>query len=123
MASVAEVQAGVEEARQLLLKRFIRCAEAGKLNTTPDEAAQTLIADCVGVSLCLLSQPDTFSDPRLSRRVRDAVLRGLLVGAAGPAADQQTEVLKSVALQLASQALRPLGTFARFLVDRMTRAR
>jgi hypothetical protein len=30
-------------ARQLFLERFIRCAEAGRLNTTPDEAAQAKI--------------------------------------------------------------------------------
>ena len=42
--ALADVPAGVEEARLLLLKRMVRCAEAGRLNTTPDEAAQILMS-------------------------------------------------------------------------------
>ena len=77
--SLAEVPGGVEESRQLLVKRFIRCAEAGRLNTTPDQAAQSFMAACLGVEMGLLAQPATFDDPDLSRRVRDAVVRDLIV--------------------------------------------
>src|ERR1700754_489761 len=60
--SLAEVPAGVEEARQLLIEWFVKCAEAGRLNTTPEDGAQAMMAACVGVNLCLLSQPATFND-------------------------------------------------------------
>jgi hypothetical protein len=94
------VPAGVEEARQLLLVRMVRCVEAGKLNTSPDEAAQIMMAACIGVALSLITQPNTFSHPDLSHRVRDAVLRELLVEA--PTADRHGDALKSTALQMAA---------------------
>ncbi len=94
-----EVPAGVEEARQLLLVRMVRCAEVGRLNTTPDEAAQIMMAACTGVALSLISAPDNFTHPALSHRVRDAVLRELVVGAA--TADRNDDTVKSVALQMA----------------------
>lgn len=100
--SLAVVPAGVEDARQLLLEKFVRCAEAGRLNTTPDEAAQVMMSACVGVNLCLLSQPDTFNDPKLSARVRDATLSALLVDPHLPTVDQQSAMLKTVALQCAA---------------------
>jgi AcrR family transcriptional regulator len=100
--SLAEVPAGVEEARQLLVKRLIRCAEAGKLNTTPDDAAQVLMAACLGVEMSLLSQPSTFSHPGVSDRVRDAVLRDLLVTGKASGRDRQPDRLKIVALQMAA---------------------
>jgi AcrR family transcriptional regulator len=100
--SLAEVPAGVEEARQLLIERFVRCAEAGRLNTTPDEAAQVMMAACVGVNLCLLSLPDTFNDPKLSTRVRDPILSSLVTDPHVSSVDQQTVTLKTVALQCAA---------------------
>jgi AcrR family transcriptional regulator len=94
------VPSGVEEARKLLVKRLIRCAEVGRLNTTPDEAAQIMMAACTGVALSLITQPQTFSHPALSHRVRDAVLRELLVDAGTE--DRNGNGLKSVALQMAA---------------------
>jgi AcrR family transcriptional regulator len=94
------VPAGVTEARLLLLERLVRCAEVGRLNTTPDEAAQIMMAACTGVALSLITQPDTFSHPALSHRVRDAVLREMLVDASAPANNDKG--LKSVALQMAT---------------------
>lgn len=96
------VPAGVEKARELLLQRFVRCAEAGQLNTTPDNAAQAMMASAAGVCLCLLSQPAGFDDPELSRRVRDAALAGLLVKKPAPAPKSTTGRLEAVALQLAA---------------------
>jgi AcrR family transcriptional regulator len=101
--SMAEVPAGVDEARRLLVKRFVRCAAAGRLNTTPDEAAQAMMAACVGVNLCLLAQPAVYHDPDLSHRVRDAVIGGLLVDAGARAAvDPKADTLKTAALQMAA---------------------
>jgi len=39
--SLPGVQAAAEEARRLLCNRLVRCAEAGKLKTKPDEESQT----------------------------------------------------------------------------------
>jgi len=94
------VPVGVERARELLLLRFVRCAEAGQLTTTPDNAAQAMMAAAAGVCLCLLSQPAGFDDPELSRRVRDAVLAGLLMKKA--ASKSTAGRLETVALQLAA---------------------
>jgi AcrR family transcriptional regulator len=100
--SLAQVPAGVDEARQVLVERFVRCAAAGRLNTAPDQATQTMMAACVGVNLCLLSQPATYSDPDLSRRVRDAVLGGLVIDTGSRARGPKTKTLKAVALQMAA---------------------
>ena len=98
--ALTEVPAGVDEGRQLLLVRFVRCAEAGKLNTNPDEAAQIMMAACIGVSLSLITQPNTFTYPDLSDRVRDAVLGEMLVEA--PTANRHGDALKTAALQMAA---------------------
>ncbi len=100
--SLAEVPAAAEEARQLLLDRMIRCAEAGRLRVAPNEASQAFMAACVGVTLSLLSQPGTYNDPALSRRVRDAVLGDLVVDVESPPVDQQGRPAQPVALQLAA---------------------
>jgi AcrR family transcriptional regulator len=101
--SLTEVPAAVDEARLLLVKRFVRCAAAGKLNTTPDEAAQAMMAACVGVNLSVLAHPATYFDPQLSRRVRDVVVGGLLVDTGARAArDPTANTLKTVALQMAT---------------------
>jgi AcrR family transcriptional regulator len=49
--SLSEVPGGVEEGRRLLIERMVRCAEVGRLNTSPDRAAQAMMAACVGVNL------------------------------------------------------------------------
>jgi AcrR family transcriptional regulator len=44
--ALAEVPASFEESRQLLVMRLERCAEIGRLNTTPEVAAQIMMASC-----------------------------------------------------------------------------
>jgi AcrR family transcriptional regulator len=100
--SLSEVPGGVEEGRRLLIERLVRCAEAGRLNTTPDRAAQAFMAAGVGVNLSILSQPATYGDAALARRVGDAVIRGLLTESTAPAPDQPIDALRSAALQLAA---------------------
>jgi AcrR family transcriptional regulator len=100
--SLAEVPRGVEEGRRLLIERLVRCAQAGRLNTTPDRAAQAMMAAGVGVNLSVLSQPATYGDVALARRVGNAVIRGLLTKPTAPAADQQTDALRTAALQVAA---------------------
>jgi len=99
--ALEEVPAGVEQARQLFLERLVRCAEAGRLTTTPDEAAQVMMTACTGVAISLISQPAVYGDPALSRRVRDAVLQELLVDIV-PASGHVDDTLNSVALQMAA---------------------
>jgi AcrR family transcriptional regulator len=99
----AELPAAAEEARLLLCERLERCAVVGKLSTTPELAAQMFMAACSGVTLNLLTQADIYDDPDLSTRVRDVVLRGLVVGEKTvPTTDQPTAPLKHVALQMAA---------------------
>jgi AcrR family transcriptional regulator len=94
------VPAGVTEARLLLLERLVRCAEAGRLNTAPDEAAQIMAAACTGVALSLITQPESFSNPAVSHRVRDAVIRDMLVDSG--ARHENDRTVKSAALQMAT---------------------
>jgi AcrR family transcriptional regulator len=100
--SLSEVPRGVEEGRQLLIERLVRCAEAGRLNTTPDRAAQAFMAAGVGVNLSVLSQPATYTDARLAHRVGAAVIGGLLTEPTAAAANQRTDALKAAALQVSA---------------------
>lgn len=107
--SLAEVPAAAEETRQLLYDRLTRCAEAGKLKMSPDEAAQAIMAACIGVALNVLSQPAIYSDAGLSARVRDAVLHEVVLGAAAKPTKKRTPQVRPVALQLAA-LIRRTGT-------------
>jgi AcrR family transcriptional regulator len=98
--ALATVPPGVEKARQLLVDRLVRCAEVGRLTMTPDQAAQVMMAAATGVALSLISQPSIFSDPVLSRRVRDSVLGELVAQTVPP--DRRRDPVKSVALQMAA---------------------
>jgi AcrR family transcriptional regulator len=100
--SLSAVPGGVEEGRQLLIERFVRCAEAGRLNTTPDQAAQAMMAACVGINLSVLSQPAIYGDAGLSRRVRNAVIRGLLADTTMLTAVRPADALTTTALQTAA---------------------
>jgi AcrR family transcriptional regulator len=100
--SLAEVPRGLEEGRRLLIERLVRCAEVGRLNTTPDRAAQAMMAACVGINLSVLSQPATYTDASLAHRVGAAVIGGLLTEPTAPAADQRTDPLRTAALQVAA---------------------
>ena len=56
----------------------------------------------VGVNLSVLSQPATYGDAALARRVGAAVIGGLLTRPTASAAVQQTDALKTAALQVAA---------------------
>lgn len=66
------------EAYRLLTVVLERCAAAGRLKVSTDVAAQMIMTANVGVSLLTISQPDTYRDPELPRRVRDAVHAAVL---------------------------------------------
>lgn len=108
--SLTAVPPAAEAARLLLCDRLDRCAQAGRLKVTPDIAAQTMMAACVGVTLSLLSQPETYNDRGLSARVRDAVIHGLLIDSVGRRRDSQTDPVQNAALQMAALLRRKTTT-------------
>jgi AcrR family transcriptional regulator len=76
--SLTDVPNAAQDALALLRAVLDRCAEAGRLQIAPGAAAQTIMAANVGVALSLITQPRTYSDPTLSRRVRDALFASVL---------------------------------------------
>ena len=72
------------EAFRLLSVTLERCAAAGRLKVSVDLAAQMIMTANVGVALLTISQPRTYHDPDLSRRVRDAVHAAVLATPADP---------------------------------------
>ncbi|MFJ9030170.1 TetR/AcrR family transcriptional regulator [Streptomyces sp. NPDC102274] len=61
------------ETHQILTRDLERAAAQGKLRLSPELAAQMVMSANVGVALMLVARPTTFTDPDMSRRVRDAV--------------------------------------------------
>ncbi|MGP4014525.1 TetR/AcrR family transcriptional regulator [Saccharopolyspora sp. 5N708] len=101
--SFAAVPAAAQEALRLLREVLVRCAEVGKLRVAPDVAAQAIMSANIGVALNLVSQPETYADPDLSDRVRDAVHDSLLVNTERPAKAASGDGVSTAALQLAAQ--------------------
>jgi AcrR family transcriptional regulator len=77
--SFATVPSAAQEAMRLLREVLDRCAAAGALRVGPEEAAQMIMSANIGVALNLVTQPENYPDPELSRRVRDAVHAAVLV--------------------------------------------
>jgi AcrR family transcriptional regulator len=73
--------AAAAEAHGLLVQVLERCAAAGRLRISPQAAAQAVMSANVGVALMLVTRPGTYTDPDLSRRVRDAVHADILIPA------------------------------------------
>jgi len=71
------------EAFRLLSVVLERCAAAGRLKVSTDVAAQMIMTANVGVALLTISQPSTYTDPELPRRVRDAVHTAVLADPTG----------------------------------------
>lgn len=98
------VPAAAGEALRLLREVLERCAAAGRLRVEPDVAAQAIMSANVGVALALVTQPQAYGDPGLSRRVRDAVHAQVL--AAGDREDDDApddgRRTAAVSLQLAA---------------------
>ncbi|NYH54890.1 AcrR family transcriptional regulator [Nocardiopsis arvandica] len=68
---------------ELLLGLVRRVAASGRLAVDAEEAAGTIHAAGMGVTLQLISEPEEERDPRLSARVREAVLAAVLTDAHG----------------------------------------
>jgi AcrR family transcriptional regulator len=96
----AAVPDAAAEALRLLREVLERCAAAGLLRVEPEAAAQTIMAANIGVALTLVSQPDTYTDPELSTRVRDAAHAAVLIE---PSPRPETGETSALALQLAAR--------------------
>ncbi|MCI2415896.1 TetR/AcrR family transcriptional regulator [Saccharopolyspora sp. K220] len=97
--SFAQVPAAAQEAMRLLQDVLVRCAAVGKLRVAPDIAAQAIMSANIGVALSLVTQPDTYTDPGLSDRVRDALHDSLLVDTEHSGSNKEPGV-STAALQL-----------------------
>jgi AcrR family transcriptional regulator len=96
----ARIPSAAAEALRLLREVLDRCAAAGRLRVDPGHAAQAIMSANIGVALSLVSQPETYTDPGLSTRVRDAVHAELLVLDAPATAP---DGVAATALQLGAQ--------------------
>jgi AcrR family transcriptional regulator len=65
-------------AKAMLLELLDRAARHGLLRVSPSVAAAEIFAANVGVTLQLITQPDTERDIELSARVREAILASLV---------------------------------------------
>ncbi|MEW2499839.1 TetR/AcrR family transcriptional regulator [Amycolatopsis sp. CA-161197] len=98
-----EIPSAAQEALRLLREVLVRCAAIGRLRVDPDAAAQRVMSANIGVALNMVTQPQVYTDPELSRRVRDAVHDSLLTPENGTEeADSSTAPLPTAALQLAA---------------------
>ncbi|WP_079023022.1 TetR/AcrR family transcriptional regulator [Streptomyces odonnellii] len=61
------------ESHRILTRDLERAAALGLLRISPELAAQMIMSANVGVALTLVSRPATFTDPEMSRRVRDSL--------------------------------------------------
>jgi AcrR family transcriptional regulator len=107
--SLATVPSTAQEAMRLLREVLDRCAAAGVLRVEPEAAAQMIMSANIGVALNLVTQPENYPDPELSRRVRDAVHTAVLVPDDTRSARDSQGSSVVAALQLAA-ILRDRGT-------------
>jgi AcrR family transcriptional regulator len=97
-----QVPAPVARIFDLLKGNLERCAAVGKTKIPTAEAAQAILSANVGVALSVVSQPDRYSDPALSHRVRDAVFASCLDEPGGEDRANADALVRS-ALQLEAQ--------------------
>src|SRR4029077_257614 len=71
-------------AQAMLVDLLTGAARQGRLKAAPVDAAAQILAANVGVTLSLIAQPPDARDLRLSARVRDVALAGVLADAPGP---------------------------------------
>jgi AcrR family transcriptional regulator len=100
--SFAAVPGAADEAMKLLRDVLERCAEAGRMRVDPAAAAQAIMSANIGVSLALVTQPQSYTDPGLSDRVRDAVHAQVLTGDVDHRVAEHEGAAVAVALQLSA---------------------
>jgi AcrR family transcriptional regulator len=85
---------------ELLSATLTRCAAAGALRSTVEEAAALLLSANVGLALNRVAQPDLFGAPAISDALRDAVFGRILVA---PEATPDADPLAGAARRLSAQ--------------------
>jgi len=85
-----------------LTELLAAAAKLGQLRVGPEDAAAQLLAANVGVTLSLIAQPEEATDLRLSDRVREAALAGVLAERAPTNGTSPTEARAAAALMLAA---------------------
>ncbi|WP_066950638.1 TetR/AcrR family transcriptional regulator [Streptomyces lushanensis] len=80
--SMRKPPASALESHRILTRDLERAAARGLLRISPELAARMVMSANVGVALMLVSRPATFTDPDMSRRVRDAVHAAVLTSGA-----------------------------------------
>jgi AcrR family transcriptional regulator len=93
----ARARAGLME---LLSATLTRCAAAGALRSTVEEAAAMLLSANVGLALNRIAHPDLFGAPATSDALRDAVFARILVA---PEATPDDDPLAGAARRLSAQ--------------------
>lgn len=100
----------VADAEGLMEEMLNKAAAAGQINVPPREAARSILAANVGVTLMLIAEPATERNLELSILTRDAMIFAVSTDqAAGPGADsgRSSVVVAAIALNAALQASNP----------------
>ena len=98
----------VADAEALMEEMLNKAAEAGQLNVQPREAARSILAANVGVTLMLIAEPASERNLELSTMTRDAMIFAVSAepasGAAPGGAGKSSVVVAAIALNAALQA-------------------
>ncbi|MEE2570364.1 TetR/AcrR family transcriptional regulator [Pseudarthrobacter sp. J64] len=100
----------VADAEGLMEEMLNKAAAAGQINVPPREAARSILAANVGVTLMLIAEPATERNLELSTLTRDAMIFAVSTDqAAGAGADtgRSSVVVAAIALNAALQASNP----------------
>ena len=100
--SFDEVPRAAGDMMRILREALERAAAAGLLTIDPDLATQQIMAACIGVCLALVTQPENYWDPALSRHVRDAIHRDVFIPDAFTRSPRPPASIASAANQLAA---------------------
>ncbi|WP_033344332.1 TetR/AcrR family transcriptional regulator [Catenuloplanes japonicus] len=84
----------------LLEATLLRCSAVGALRMSPQAAAQLILPANVGLALSMIAQPELFTDPDLSVRMRESMFGAVLTE---PARTEDREPVPDAALRLRSQ--------------------
>lgn len=98
----------VADAEALMEEMLSKAAVAGQLNVPPHEAARSILAANVGVTLMLIAEPAEDRNLELSTMTRDSMISAISTEAARSAASsgsgQSSVVVAAIALNAALQA-------------------
>jgi AcrR family transcriptional regulator len=106
---VAPNSVALAEAHRMLYDRMKLGASRGQLRVSPAMAARIVMSATVGAALALITQPEYYTDDSFSRKLLEAVIASVTVGAApngqgrSRRAAPQSTTIASVAATLSSR--------------------